>query len=119
MWMRDIGPIRGFMSWTSLDCRPSSKQRREEGNGGRPLVALTTSEKAPSIRFIPLRSPLDQNHLPPAADSAHAARLAADGIRHRKAQQQASRADRTGFQHLGKPSEAHPEQEAAADRRAL
>jgi hypothetical protein len=50
-----------------------------------------------------LPSPPNRTHLPPAADPAHIARLAAGGIRDRKAQHQASRYGRTRFGALADP----------------
>jgi hypothetical protein len=45
-----------------------------------------------------------RNHLAPASDAAHVARLAGGGIRNRKAHQQASRPDRARFRRVGRCS---------------
>ena len=83
------------------------------------------SQRVPANMAADLRSPRsppaqkrsstpNRTQLLPATDPVHVARLAARGIRHRKAQQQAPRPDRSGPQHLGQRSEAHPRQEAAS-----
>jgi hypothetical protein len=63
------------------------------------LARPQVNKRRPTV--APLPAPA-RNHLPPATDPAHVTRLAAGGIRDRKAQQQASRRDRTRFRRPGK-----------------
>src|ERR1017187_1597488 len=110
---------RGLRAWRARKQTHGTEETRRvpaaliAGMGSDQRLARSQGkEHQPAV--IPFRPAPDRNHLPPTAAPAHVARLAADGIRHRKAQQQASHRNRTRFRHLGRRSKAHPGQETAA-----
>src|ERR1017187_2273990 len=63
------------------------RARGQSRKRGQTKVGPVTSEKALTYDLAPFCSAPDRNHVPPAADPTHIARLAAGGILDRKAQQ--------------------------------